>query len=1168
MQRFGLKVGVVLVAVGAIAIGSAREVVAQSIVPDNTLGSTWNGSRIEGGAIRGSNLFHSFQEFGIPAGAAAYFANPSGVDNIFGRVTGGNRSDILGTLGVAGPANLFLSNEAGFLFGKNAKLDIRGSFTATTSGFVFSNGYEFSGTNPTTPPLLNIGVPLGLQRGTNPTGGTIINEATLEMQLGEDILLFGHQVEQKGKLVAKGGTARVWGEEVNFTGDADVGTLEIVANTLQLLDAAHSTQGFNILSWKVIDSLSGVDTLRLQTTGNMKVADVTQGVTGGSIGSPNFDSILLEGLDLELISTDGNVEFEKSEDQIWNQGGNVTIFGNHLILGDILTRKRDLLAFTASESGAISLEARNSISAGELDSGSLVFGINDIIGTGKNVFAGRGGEITVTTTNPGSSIEIDTIRSSSLAGSIDADVSGESAGNVTINSAGTLTVGDVSSFALAVTQTGQNTSTQFQHGGDISLIANGDITLAGSLISSGNSSGGDISIVSQFGGVHNSHPSLIHTGSISQEDIDVATGIVPVSSRNRVDEAYTDTVTKLIPTSLSTGDYLSYISGDGKPGDLTVRANKDIVLDQTLINMSGSDGSVTGNPTSGGSAIFESVTGALDFKEVFLRTTSYSGDFGSNLTLKGKSLSADQTVLVTRIEGTAGRSGTVDIETDDFVHLSEQSFIGTQGRQPDIVIGDVNVKTGDLLIEDGSLFSAVARDGVAGNIRIEADSVQVIGDDGIDGVPSMITSSVSGQGMAGTVIIQAQENVSVVDGGMVVAGATIEGQGGSVEIRAGSVLVTGVSEVTGLSSVISTDSRNAGSAGTLKINADGVTVNKGGFISTSTFGDGSSGEIQITADRIQLRGTSPDGRVQSGIFSRSFSEGDAGSIIIRADQLIVEDSAQVSVNSDPFAQDAQNFLANANGVIDALKQIPSAQIDNDFVLVAELGSGDAGNVDVTVNQILLTDQAELVAVSASNQGGNIRLDVSDLLLMRHQSRISATAGTARTPLADGDGGNIQINAGFVVAVPLENSDITANAFRGRGGRINIVTNGIYGLEFRDRLTSLSDITVSSELGIDGIFALNLLALDPTQDLQTLPTVLESPEIASACQEAATSNAASSKFIIVGAGGLAPNPGSHSSSTNIYIPFLTLADSDLDVTQPTNVEAETLELMPLLAACGI
>ncbi|WP_367120473.1 filamentous hemagglutinin N-terminal domain-containing protein [Microcoleus sp. PH2017_30_WIL_O_A] len=113
------------------------------IIPDSTLGAessrlvpdTINNlpsDRISGGATRGSNLFHSFRSF-------------NGIANIFTRVTGGQPSNILGTLGVLGNANLFLINPKGIVFGPNARLDLRGSFVASTAdSIVFNNGFEFS----------------------------------------------------------------------------------------------------------------------------------------------------------------------------------------------------------------------------------------------------------------------------------------------------------------------------------------------------------------------------------------------------------------------------------------------------------------------------------------------------------------------------------------------------------------------------------------------------------------------------------------------------------------------------------------------------------------------------------------------------------------------------------------------------------------------------------------------------------------------------------------------------------------------------------------------------------------------------------------------------------------------------------------------------------------
>ncbi|MDB9513703.1 S-layer family protein [Kamptonema animale CS-326] len=155
------------------------------IVPDNSLGAessrivpaTINNlpsDRIEGGANRGVSLFHSFQEFNVGEGRGAYFANPNGIVNIFTRVTGGNPSNILGTLGVQGNANLFLLNPRGIVFGPNARLDLRGSFIGSTgSGVLFENGFEFSAADANAVPLLAINIPVGLRFRENP--GTIVN---------------------------------------------------------------------------------------------------------------------------------------------------------------------------------------------------------------------------------------------------------------------------------------------------------------------------------------------------------------------------------------------------------------------------------------------------------------------------------------------------------------------------------------------------------------------------------------------------------------------------------------------------------------------------------------------------------------------------------------------------------------------------------------------------------------------------------------------------------------------------------------------------------------------------------------------------------------------------------------------------------------------------------
>ncbi|MBR8841145.1 MAG: filamentous hemagglutinin N-terminal domain-containing protein [Stigonema ocellatum SAG 48.90 = DSM 106950] len=204
---------------GALAL-STNSAIAQ-IRPDSTLPNNstvrLDGSThiIEGGTRAGGNLFHSFGEFSVRTGETAHFNNAADVQNIFGRVTGGAVSNIDGILQANGTANLFMINPNGIIFGKNASLNIGGSFLGTTaSSLKFADGTEFSATAPQSAPLLTISVPIGLQFGGNV--GSILNQSVvldssgipvgLQVQPGKTLALVGGDVALLGgNLTAKAG---------------------------------------------------------------------------------------------------------------------------------------------------------------------------------------------------------------------------------------------------------------------------------------------------------------------------------------------------------------------------------------------------------------------------------------------------------------------------------------------------------------------------------------------------------------------------------------------------------------------------------------------------------------------------------------------------------------------------------------------------------------------------------------------------------------------------------------------------------------------------------------------------------------------------------------------------------------------------------------------------
>lgn len=117
--------------------GLNTQVSAPTTLPNGQVNYNITGGTRPG---NGTNLFLSFGQFSIGTNNIANFLNDSGLatSNILGRVTGGNVSNIFGTIQTTGfgNANLFLMNPAGFLFGPNATVNVGGLMTFTSADYL------------------------------------------------------------------------------------------------------------------------------------------------------------------------------------------------------------------------------------------------------------------------------------------------------------------------------------------------------------------------------------------------------------------------------------------------------------------------------------------------------------------------------------------------------------------------------------------------------------------------------------------------------------------------------------------------------------------------------------------------------------------------------------------------------------------------------------------------------------------------------------------------------------------------------------------------------------------------------------------------------------------------------------------------------------------------
>ena len=188
---------------------------SQGIIPEeNATGTQININRseinIEGGIISedGANLFHSFQEFGLDANQIANFISNPEINNILGRVVGGNPSVIHGLIQVlGGNSNLYLINPAGFVLFPGSSINVPGDFTLTTATGVGigDNWLNAFGVNDY---QSLVGEPTSFAFDF-PTSGTIINAGRLEVEAGNDLFLIGGSVFNTGTLTARGGNVAI-----------------------------------------------------------------------------------------------------------------------------------------------------------------------------------------------------------------------------------------------------------------------------------------------------------------------------------------------------------------------------------------------------------------------------------------------------------------------------------------------------------------------------------------------------------------------------------------------------------------------------------------------------------------------------------------------------------------------------------------------------------------------------------------------------------------------------------------------------------------------------------------------------------------------------------------------------------------------------------------------
>ena len=549
----------------------------------------------------------------------------------------------------------------------------------------------------------------------------------------------------------------------------------------------------------------------------------------------------------------------------------------------------------------------------------------------------------------------------------------------------------------------------------------------------------------------------------------------------------------------------SNTAGSGNAGDLIIRASERTEIVGSLL------GSITisGSSGDGGNVVIETTNFALR-DGAMVSGSTVTGGRGGNI-----SITAD------RVELSDSRTTLPPVPPNEiFINArltSINSVTLNAGRAGDITITAPIVElSSGATISTVSIIDFTEFAGPSGRITINASERLLLqGVSSEAGLPSRITSATDTRSPANDITLNVGQ--LLIRDGSAVASDT------SGTMAAGQILINATDrvEVTGsgfspffqmsVPSSISSASFSrldnpfpaSGDAGNVIITTPSIFVGNGGTITVSSTASGGAGNLDLTTDLLQLdQGSSING---------STAGGDGGQLFIRVgDRLSLTGQSEITSTAGTGAvgqsgniQISADSLSLNNSAIEANSQSPNSQ---------------GGSISIDLAGALESNNGRIEATTVSTNGGDIQLRANRSFVLRNNSLISTTAGVEGT--GQGDGGNIEISSPVVVAFPTENSDITANAFAGNGGNIQIQADTILGLQPRSTPTAFSDITASSEFGLSGDITITEFNVEPDRGLLGAPP---SPLDASQILVLGCSDTEDNQFVATGRGGIPPNP---------------------------------------------
>jgi filamentous hemagglutinin family protein len=933
------------------------------------------------GATKGSNLFHSFDKFNIYTDETATFTGPENIQTIFTRVTGGQswidgciRSEI-------NNADLYLMNTNGFIFGKNASLDVKGSFHVTTADYIRQQNNAFFYSQPYENEILSSTSPesfgfLGINQGEILFNGSENSDQSISGLIvpdGKNISLISSSIKTADD------TYNLYLKANN----GSIGLVSVLSSGEVFPDDAYDVSSFE-------------QTGPINLSANM------------SINANNSDVYIRGG---QLIVDNGTIEagtglvdIQAFDVSIINQsvikGQHINILANaapgeEIIeeLGIIQITEQSVIETIDGESATILIQADKLFmdsgilknEAYSYDGGQIDIQVSDLtLINGGRIDAGtygnhRGTDIYITSNSvlfSGSGLD-DLNERSGLYAKFESNSTGDG-GHVSIKAE---TVSFIGGGCLYFDNYGKGNS------GNIIIEASESVIIQGSS--------------NQYYQI----PSSIYIRSRNTSDPDAGnSGSLFINSQQ---------------ISLQDGaQIVGSTTGAGKGASIHLRASQEALFNNSFLYVASTG---TGNAGSliidapqilfeNGTQIHAGLYGSAKGAEI-----NITGDI---VTFKGSGADDlnDRTGIYSNMEtGSTGSGGTISI------HGNAISFL-----------------------EGGCIYADNYGEGQGTNVTINANSrVSFEGesdkDTNIDNnIPSSVYLRAKSNGNTGNLSITGK-TILFKDGAQISATSTGNGNGGNISlIGSEQILFTGEgSFINGSVIYVAASGYGKGNAAELELSAPEIIFEQGALISATTWSKGQGSNVTIdSSGSVIFRGESigkcqeGDCRTQIDISAghdNMQETGNAGILNIHANEILFQNGAFIAGNTHTQANGSKiSLIADASLIFEG----ESRAHKNSSIIMNAYGEGVAGEMDIRGKNIYLYDGALLVSnTGGKGNAGNISLFAEETIEL---------SGEAEEYIVDDDG-NYLGQSYFSSAVY---ASVWSTGQGGDSGSITVETNDL------------------------------------------------------------------------------------------------------------------------------